>query len=429
MRITDTVFRDYLTCKLKAFLTLKGESGTRHEYMTVLDEVQQGYRALAAAALLNKLNLEPAAVEGASIGAGSPLILDCRIVHDPFEFHFDALRRVKGKSDLGGFHYEPILFLTERTIAEDRKRLLAFGGFVLEKAQGVSPTSGGIVYGKECAITNVRLASWLDRSQDAITDLLKMQRPVLSLIKHCDICQFRDHCRREALEKDDLSLLRGIKPKEIAVFAAKGIFSVNQLSYTFRVRRRPRKLRDRPNLYYHALRALALREKKVYILTRPTIPDATTRVYLDMEGDLNARSIYLIGALVVANGVPAFHSFWADQPSEEEVLFDNLRDLLAGLDNAHVFHFGSYESTALKRMCSEGRKKAFTNLLKERSTDILKAVYGNVYFPTYSNGLKDIGHFLGCQWTEPDASGIQSRVAQTLGAIERHRPQGKTSSI
>ena len=61
-------------------------------------------------------------------------------------------------------------------------------------------------------------------------------------------------------------------------------------------------------------------------------------------------------------------------------------------------------------MCSGGRRKVFTQLLKERSTDILKTVYGNVYFPTYSNGLKDIGHFLGCQWTEPDASGIQSIV-------------------
>ena len=50
------------------------------------------------------------------------------MVHEPFEFHFDALRRVKGKSGLGDFHYEPILFLKENAIAEDRKRRLAFGG-------------------------------------------------------------------------------------------------------------------------------------------------------------------------------------------------------------------------------------------------------------------------------------------------------------
>ena len=414
MKITDTVFRDYLTCKLKAFLVLQGEAGTPREYSVVLDEVQQEYRALAAAATLKKANLESVAVQQASIASGSILVLHCRIVCDSFEFHFDALRRAAGKSRLGNFHYEPILFLKENAIAEDRKRLLAFGGIVLGEVQGVQPSRGGVVHGKECLLTNVGLRSWLDKSQEAINDLLQMQhpdaQPTLSLIKHCDLCQFRDRCKSEAVAKDDLSLLRGIKPKEIATFASKGIFSVNQLSYTFRVRRRPKHLQDRSNPYYHALRALALREKKVHILTRPTIPPATTCVYLDMEGDMNARSVYLIGALVVANGISAFHSYWADQPSEEGVLFDNLRELLVGLDDARVFHFGSYESTALKRMSSAGHKKAFTQLLKERSTDTLKAVYGNVYFPTYSNGLKDIGHFLGCQWSEPDASGTQCVV-------------------
>src|SRR6185295_6131966 len=35
-------------------------------------------------------------------------------------------------------------------------------------------------------------------------------------------------------------------------------------------------------------------------------------------------------------------------------------------------------------------------------------VYAHFYFPTYSNGLKDVGACLGCTWSEPDASGTQS---------------------
>ena len=34
----------------------------------------------------------------------------------------------------------------------------------------------------------------------------------------------------------------------------------------------------------------------------------------------------------------------------------------------------------------------------------------NVYFPTYSNSLKEIGKFLGCSWNNPDSSGLQSIV-------------------
>jgi hypothetical protein len=37
-------------------------------------------------------------------------------------------------------------------------------------------------------------------------------------------------------------------------------------------------------------------------------------------------------------------------------------------------------------------------------------VFGRVYFPVRSNGLKAIGGFLGAVWAEPDASGLQSLV-------------------
>ena len=37
-------------------------------------------------------------------------------------------------------------------------------------------------------------------------------------------------------------------------------------------------------------------------------------------------------------------------------------------------------------------------------------LYHNVYFPTLSNSLKEIGQCLGCSWTSPEASGIQSLI-------------------
>ena len=38
------------------------------------------------------------------------------------------------------------------------------------------------------------------------------------------------------------------------------------------------------------------------------------------------------------------------------------------------------------------------------------AIHSHVYFPTFSNGLKDVGRYLGCSWTAEDASGLQSLV-------------------
>jgi hypothetical protein len=40
----------------------------------------------------------------------------------------------------------------------------------------------------------------------------------------------------------------------------------------------------------------------------------------------------------------------------------------------------------------------------------LTAIHTNVYFPTFSNSLKEIGRYLGYTWTEENASGLQSLV-------------------
>jgi hypothetical protein len=43
-------------------------------------------------------------------------------------------------------------------------------------------------------------------------------------------------------------------------------------------------------------------------------------------------------------------------------------------------------------------------------TNVLSIIYDHVYFPVYSNGLKEVARLLGSAWTEPDASGLQSLV-------------------
>ncbi len=44
------------------------------------------------------------------------------------------------------------------------------------------------------------------------------------------------------------------------------------------------------------------------------------------------------------------------------------------------------------------------------AVNVLSIIHAGIYFPTLSNGLKDIGTYLGCTWTEERASGIQSLV-------------------
>lgn len=54
--------------------------------------------------------------------------------------------------------------------------------------------------------------------------------------------------------------------------------------------------------------------------------------------------------------------------------------------------------------------KDIINKIQNSLVNTLSIIYNHIYFPTYSNSLKDIAKYLGFSWTESDASGLQSIV-------------------
>jgi predicted RecB family nuclease len=94
-------------------------------------------------------------------------------------------------------------------------------------------------------------------------------------------------------------------------------------------------------------------------------------------------------------------------------------------EDFRVFCYGGYERSFLKRMRKQATRRAAVDRVLEALTNVLSIVYAHVYFPAYSNGLRDVGACLGCSWTEPDASGIQSIVGrkrwETTGGEEWKR--------
>ena len=299
-------------------------------------------------------------------------------------------------------------------VHEPDRLLLSFAGLVLEALQGRRPEKGILVYGAACQITAVNLGKYDTRLSKVLDVLIQIDKgalePRLRLNKHCAICEFRDRCKAEAVDKDDLSLLRRISDAEIERQHGKGIFTVTQLSHTFRPRRRPKHLRDRALPYYPSLQARALREKKIYVCTPLTVPSATTSIYVDMEGNSGGSFVYLIGALVARENEQEFHYFWADSAEAEAGMFSDFYGWLAGREEPRLFHYGSYETKALQRTARMVSVPAVKKVISERATNVLSLIYAHVYFPTYSNSLKDIRAFLGCRWTDTTPSGVESVV-------------------
>src|SRR6202035_3381427 len=103
---------------------------------------------------------------------------------------------------------------------------------------------------------------------------------------------------------------------------AKGIFTVTQLSYTFRPRRRRSKSRNGREKHHHSLRALAIRENKIHAVGIPDPNLQGTLVFLDVEGLPDRDSYYLIGVRVQAPDRCIEHSLWAADAKDERLIWN-----------------------------------------------------------------------------------------------------------
>ena len=138
-----------------------------------------------------------------------------------------------------------------------------------------------------------------------------------------------------------------------------------------------------------------------------------TPVYFDVEGLPDRDFYYLIGIRVRVGDSTVHHCLWADSPSDEGRIWQEFLLKLAEIEKPVLIHYGSFESTFLKRMSEryagppDGLNAATT---LEARINLLSVIFGQIYFPTYSNRLKEIAGWLGFKWSEQEASGLQAII-------------------
>lgn len=395
------------------------------------------------------------------------------------ESRLHAVERVPSKGRGKAAQFIPIRFIFFNKLTKDDKLLMAFDAFVLAVALGREITASKIIYGdvSKCArssrgneaqtsapsseipaesqslltsaassltrsaaetaeppagispahsnaqprVTKVKtsaLAGEVRKRLEKMTALLASEKPPdLVLNRHCAECEFRDRCRQKAIETDDLSLLAGMSAKERQKLRSKGIFTVTQLSYTFRPRRRPKRLRDKREKYHHSLKALAIREKKIHIVGSPELKIEGTPVYLDVEGLPDRDFYYLIGLRIGHGDSAVQHSLWADTVADEGKIWQEFLAILETVEKPVLIHYGSYETSFLnemkKRHGSPPEESAAAKVIGA-SVNLISVVFAQIYFPTFSNGLKDIASFLGLKWSEARPSGLQAILWRTV---------------
>jgi predicted RecB family nuclease len=416
-KITRDIIESYLNCKYKGHLKLAGESGTPSDYEAMTTAARQVSRESALAKLAARFGEGDAcretAVTAATLKQGKTLLVDAELEDEGLSLRCDALKRADGVSKLGDYHYVPVLHQYGDKVGRQQKILLALHGLALARVQGLRPAVALIVRGPEARLGKVHLDAKLYRQVEQILEELKRlqaggEPPRLTLNRHCQVCEFRQRCRKKAEEADDISLLGGLAANQIAALNGRGIFTLTQYSYTFRAGRMKRVAGKKHD---HSLQALALREKTVYVAKRPELPDGKARLFLDVEGLPNEGCYYLIGLTILEGDSRRHLSFWADGKAEERSIWSSFLEEVQSFEDFVLFHYGSYESKSLEQMAARhGGDPGVIARLKDRSVNVLSLIYSRVYFPVHSNDLKSVAGCLGFRWSAPDASGLQSIV-------------------
>jgi predicted RecB family nuclease len=415
MIITQEVFEAFLHCPTKSHLVSQPEvPDARH--IQERPPGEESYQQSGSSRLR-------ASVPDHEVYTGTPtaetikrktyqIILGYTALASDLRAHIHGLElvHVPGAKGLSVDQYVPIRFISAEKVPADHRLLLAFDAIVFSQAVSTPlPHIGKLIHGRSYSTTAVVLTPLYTKVRSAIAAIGAQQAsptpPPLVLNKHCPQCQYAPRCRQIATEADDLSLLAKLSAKERQGYHEKGIFTVKQLSYTFRPRRRIGNHRK----HEHALQALAIRKNQIHVIGPLAFTTEGTLVYLDVEGDPDRDLYYCIGLRFEDGGVTVQRSYWADSPSDEGAMWAECLRTLAGIDTPRLVHYGAYETTFLRQMGKRYPNAEWTVLLDRligSAVNLLSTIYARVYFPTYSNGLKDVARYLGFRWSHPAASGL-----------------------
>jgi predicted RecB family nuclease len=424
MNTTPELFEAFLKCPTKCWLLTAAVTPSGNLYAEWVIAQNKSYRAIETSRLLGDLPIDEVtmspltkSLKAARWRLAINQTLRVKTSSCPLESTIHAIERVPADETGKPTRIIPIRFIFTNKLGKADRLLLAFDALVLSQFLGREIAVGKIIHGDDHATVKVKtlvLAAEVRKRLDKIAALLSSSvPPELVLNPHCTECEFQARCSQKAIETDDLSLLAGMSAKERQKLRSKGIFTVTQLSYTFRPRRRPKQMRDKREKYHHSLKALAIREKKTHVIGSPELKIEGTPVYFDVEGLPDRDFYYLIGLRIGCGKSAVQQSMWAETLADEAKICREFLSILETVENPVLIHYGSYETMFLKKMTDRyGGPKDNSVAAKAINTvtNLISVTYAQIYLPTYSNSLKELAGYLGLNWSEPEATGLTSIV-------------------
>jgi uncharacterized protein len=364
--------------------------GTEHEqaYLRHLRD-RKGRRVVEIAPPRAGLAALEASAEAtlAAMRNGADAIYQAALFDTQWTGYADFLLKVPRSSALGAWSYE----VADAKLARQAKphfllQLCTYSEQVA-RLQGIEPEHMHVVLGGQAP------ATFRYRDFGAYHRRLKQRlvafvadRPATypDPVEHCAVCRWAPRCDAQRLADDHLTLVANLRRDQAARLVAAGVGTLADFARFELDGQKP----PLPEATFHALQLqarLQLHHRQTghhrYKLLPPEPgrgffllpPPAPGDVFLDLEGDpfLGDGLEYLFGLGWEERGEWQYRPFWAHSAAEErralEEVIDFLTERLGRHPKMHVYHYGHYEPTALKRLAGRygTREDALDDLLRQ----------------------------------------------------------------
>lgn len=331
----------------------------------------------------------------------------------------DFLVRVERPSQLGPWSYEVADAKLARHVKSAAVLQCCVYSDLLSHTQGLEPVAFHIVTG-DTLVHRHRLAEYsayfrhVRRKFEERMAAEKKPSTYPDPVEHCRVCRWYGECAERRRADDHLSRVAGMTRSYTKALVSGGLPTLTSLAGS------PARcaIADIPRSSLERLREQARLQleqyadgKVRYQLVRPDPtqpgrglerlpPRSPLDVFLDFESHPWAGEVgidYLMGTVVEEAEKPVYVARWAHTADDEKREFERLVDLIAErrkLDpRMHVYHYGVYERTALRRLMGRyaSREQEVDGLLRaETLVDLFEIVRQGVRVSQESYSLKKV---------------------------------------
>ena len=363
---------------------------------------------------------------------GHEYVYQAALSDGQFAGYSDFLMRVPTRSDLGDFSYEVIDSKLGNKEKASHLIQLCFYSELLAKTQGAQPNLAHIYLGTR-KLRSFRVASYVDYYRRRRADFIRhvTAGDVADMYPepcvNCATCHWSDHCEQRWVEDDHLSLVANITRAQRKKLVASGIETVAALAATETTKVTGisddvfGRLREQASLQV-ACREDGNQPKIQLLPPREGVPGfghlpdpQEGDLFYDIEGDPLVKEEFLTkGDAKLRDGLEYLHgftwctmsgelryrAFWARSKAAERQCYEELLDFLAKHANAYpdakIYHYSSYEISALKRLSSQypTRTEKLDRLLREkRFVDLYKIVKESIRVSEPRYSIKNLERF------------------------------------